>query len=267
MEHTNTTIAVKAKRNYKDTLFRMLFRDEKQLLQLYNAVNRTHYTNAEDLQIVTLENAIYMNMKNDLAFVMDFYLNLYASTLIRIPTPRFVIFYNGVEEQRERKVLKLSDAYEQKMKEPELELKVLMLNINDGNNKELLDQCKLLKEYMLYVDCVRAYVKQMKLDEAVELAVDECIKNGILQEFLRKNRSEAIAVSIFEYDEEREKEKLRKAEYEAGEKQGIEQGIRILIHTCKEFNLSKEETLVRVQKEFSVSENDAKGHLLKYWDR
>lgn len=252
MEYLSTTAAVKANRNYKDTLFRLLFRDAEQLLQLYNAVNGTHYVNAEDLKVVTLENAVYMNMKNDLAFVMDFYLNLYehqstfnpnmplrdlfyvareyqnliedeslySSTLIRIPTPRFVVFYNGVEEQRERIELRLSDAYEQKTDAPEMELKVLMLNINCGHNKELLAQCRLLQEYMLYVECVRTYARKMKLDEAVERAVDECIQKGILREFLSRYRSEAIAVSIFEYDEEREKEKLRRAEYKAGEEQG-----------------------------------------------
>ena len=245
-----TFTGVRARRNYKDTLFRMLFRDSKQLLDLYNAVNGTHYTNVDDLKIVTLENAVYMNMKNDLAFVMEFYLNLYehqstfnpnmplrdlfyvareyqnliegeslyASALIKIPTPRFVVFYNGTEKRAEYEVLKLSDAYEQRLEDPELELKVRMLNINTGNNKELLDQCRLLKEYMLYVECVRKYAKTKRLDEAVECAVNECIEKNILREFLQKHRAEAIAVSIFEYDEEREKEKLRKAEYEAGQK-------------------------------------------------
>lgn len=245
-----TFTGVRARRNYKDTLFRMLFRDSKQLLDLYNAVNGTHYTNVDDLKIVTLENAVYMNMKNDLAFVMEFYLNLYehqstfnpnmplrdlfyvareyqnliegesmyAYALIKIPTPRFVVFYNGTEKRAEYEVLKLSDAYEQRLEDPELELKVRMLNINTGNNKELLDQCRLLKEYMLYVECVRKYAKTKRLDEAVECAVNECIEKNVLREFLQKHRAEAIAVSIFEYDEEREKEKLRKAEYEAGQK-------------------------------------------------
>ena len=77
MEETKKTEAVKANRNYKDTLFRMLFREPEELLQLYNVVNGTHYTNAENLKIVTLENAVYMNMINDLAFVMDFYFTLY----------------------------------------------------------------------------------------------------------------------------------------------------------------------------------------------
>ena len=66
-----------ANRNYKDTVFRMLFSDRKNLLSLYNAVNQSDYKNPEELEIVTLENAIYMGMKNDLAFIMDTNLYLY----------------------------------------------------------------------------------------------------------------------------------------------------------------------------------------------
>lgn len=62
--------------------------------------------------------------------------SLYGISLVQIPTPRFVVFYNGTEEQPERQILKLSDAFEKKVAEPEIELKVLMLNINLGKNKE-----------------------------------------------------------------------------------------------------------------------------------
>ena len=236
-------------REYKDTLFRMIFREEKNLLQLYNAVNGTNYTDEGVLEIVTLENAIYMNVKNDLAFIIDFQLNLYehqstynpnmplrnliyvakeyqklvnnqsiySSTLVKIPTPRFIVFYNGMDEKQERCVLKLSDAFEKKTKTPELELKVLMININHGKNTELLEQCRLLKEYMQYVERVRTYAEKLPIEEAVEQAVTECIAEDILAEFLRKYRAEAIAVSIFEYNEEWEMEKLRKAEFAAGQ--------------------------------------------------
>ena len=66
-----------ARRDYKDSVFRMLFRDRTNLLSLYNAVNQTSYTDPEELAVITLENAVYMNMKNDVAFLMDFRLNLY----------------------------------------------------------------------------------------------------------------------------------------------------------------------------------------------
>ena len=119
----------------------------------------------------------------------------------------------------------MSEAYENLTGEPRLELKVITLNINEGHNKELMEQCQTLREYAKYVALVRKYKKEMKLDAAVKCAVDECIQSGILAEFLKKNRAEVIAVSIFEYDKEEEEKKLRKAEYEAGYDDGKKLGI------------------------------------------
>ena len=246
----------KVQRNYKDSLFRMLFKDKENLLSLYNALNKTDYTDVEGLEITTLENAVYMNYKNDVSFVFDFELmlyehqstvnpniplrdlfyvadilqkrtydkDLYGSKLIRIPSPRFVVFYNGTDPQPERQTLRLSDAYEKKLNTPELELTVTMYNINYGCNEEIMDACKTLKEYAMYVERVRMYAKQMPLAEAVEKVVDECIAEGILAEFLRKNRAEAIKVSIYEYDEELHLRTL----YEEGHEAGLEQGERRL---------------------------------------
>ena len=254
---TETKNEIRVARNHKDRLFRMIFREKKELLSLYNAVNGTSYTNTEELEIVTLENAIYMNMKNDLAFIMDSYLNLYEhqstyspnmplrdlfyiakelqgqvnhrdlyrNKLIKIPTPRFLVFYNGSEEQAEKKYLRLSDAFQKSMDDPDLELVVTMLNINLGKNWKLLEQCQTLKEYAIYVKKVRTYAKSMKVEEAVDRAVRECINEGILREFLLQNRKEAVEMSIFEYDEEAVFEIVRKDEYEKGLQKGIEQGI------------------------------------------
>ncbi len=237
-------------RNQKDTLFRMLFREKKNLLSLYNALNKTIYTNVEDLEITTLENAVYMNYKNDISFVFDFRLmiyehqstvnpnmplrdliyvtkvlqsqtrdcNLYGSSLVRIPTPRFIVFYNGVDFQPELQTLKLSDAFETDQKQPELELLVSIYNINLGYNTELLDACHLLKEYAQYVEQVRIFAKELPFAAAVENAVTHCISNGILADFLSKNRAEAIAVSIFEYDEEKHLKNLREEGKKEGEK-------------------------------------------------
>ena len=251
---TETKNEIRVAKNHKDRLFRMIFREKKELLSLYNAVNGTSYTNAEELEIVTLENAIYMNMKNDLAFIMDSYLNLYEhqstyspnmplrdlfyiakelqgqvdhrdlyrNTLIKIPTPRFLVFYNGSEEQAEKKYLRLSDAFQKSMDDPDLELVVTMLNINLGKNKKLLEQCQTLKEYAIYVKKVRTYAKNMKnVEEAVDKAVTECIHEGILREFLLRNRKEAVEMSIFEYDEEAVFEIVRKDEYEKGHQEGV----------------------------------------------
>ena len=245
-----------ANRQYKDTVFRMLFSEKENLLSLYNAVTGNSYQNADDLKIVTLENAIYMGMKNDLAFMLEtnIYLyehqstlnpniplrdliyigieyqqyvddkSLYSSRLQKIPAPKFMVFYNGTDAVDDRVELRLSNAYEHLAGEPDLELKVLMLNVNEGHNKELMEQCKTLKEYAIYVARVRKYASEMNLNDAVARAIDECIKEGILVEFLRKNRSEVKMVSILEYDKEWEEKKLRKAEYEAGKSDGIEIG-------------------------------------------
>ena len=261
-------------RTYKNTVFQMLFHKKKELLELYNGLNRSHYTNEEDLKIVTLENAVYMSMKNDLAFVLDmrlhmyehqstrnpniplrdlFYVSqeyqllvdkksLYGSKAVRIPAPRFVVFYNGTRKQPERQWMRLSDLYEIPEENPVLELKALVLNINRGNNEELTEKCKTLKEYMMYIERIRYYVEGEKksLQDAVETAVDECIKEGILADFLRKNKAEAIVVSIFEYDEEKELKLLRESEREYGMDEACIANIRKMM---KNMNLTAEQAM------------------------
>ena len=108
-------------------------------------------------------------------------------------------------------------------REPALELKVLVININEGYNQKLMESCQILKEYAQYVSKVRTYKKTLKLNEAVEKAVEECIQEGILREFLLKHRAEVVAMSIFEYDREWEEEILRKEEFEAGRELGKEE--------------------------------------------
>ena len=177
-----------ANRKYKDTIFRWIFSQIENLLSLYNAVTGKHYQNPEELEIVTLENAIYMGMKNDLAFVLEmglylyehqstynpniplrdlFYIaseyqklvdekSLYSSGIQKIPTPNFLVFYNGTDRDvPDRTELRLSDAFENPMQDPALELKVTMLNINAGHNEELMNNCHVLWEYAEYVARVR----------------------------------------------------------------------------------------------------------------
>ncbi|MCM1124565.1 MAG: hypothetical protein NC416_18475 [Eubacterium sp.] len=242
--------------NYKDTVFRMLFKEKENLLSLYNALNGTAYTNVDNLEITTLDNAVYMNYKNDISFVFDFELllyehqstlnpnmplrdliyvtsvlqgitkdeNLYSKSLIRIPAPKFVVFYNGTDFQPEQRILRLSDAFKKKQEQPALELIVTVYNINLGHNEELMGACRTLKEYAQYVEQVRSFAKEMLFSEAVEQAVDYCIKNGILSDFLSRNRAEAIAMSIFEYDEEKHMRSEREEWREIGHKEGIEEG-------------------------------------------
>lgn len=245
----------KPNRVYKSRLFEMVFSDKVELLKLYNAMNGTDYDNPDLLEINTLENAIYMAMRNDVSFIIDsrltlyehqstynpnlplrylFYVsdiystatrneNLYGTKPIRIPTPKFVIFYNGKDEQPDLQILKLSDLYTVHEKELALELEAIMVNINPGYNQGLLESCKTLRDYSVYVDKVRSYAKDMELSEAVELAITECIANDILADFLLKNRTEAKKMSIYEYDEE----KHMRQEREASREEGLEEGLKL----------------------------------------
>ena len=279
-EHSERS-AITANRKYKDTVFRKLFSDRKNLLSLYNAINGTAYMDASQLEIVTLDNAIYMGMKNDLAFIINtnlflyehqstynpnmplrdlFYISgeyqklvdlksLYTSTRLRIPTPNFIVFYNGKEKNEDRWVEYLSESYENMSGEPNLELKVIILNINVGHNKKLMEECQTLREYAQYVAKVRRYSEEMKLNTAVECAVSESIQEGILKEFLQKNRAEVIAMSIFEYNEEEEKRKLRKAEYEAGMAEGVMKTKKETVISLAEMGLSVQQIAQGVKVE------------------
>ena len=244
-------------RRYKDTIFRMLFSDKKNLLELYNAVSGRHYDNPEDLKIVTLENAVYMGMKNDLAFLLStgiylyehqstvnpnmplrnlFYISseysklvetksLYSSAIQKVPAPNFIVFYNGQDEVADRSEYRLSDAFAPHVDNPALELRVTVLNINYGRNLELMEHSRTLRDYAQYVALVRKYKEESgSLDDAVNRAVDECIKNDILADFLRKNQAEVVMTSIFEYNKEEEERKLRTAERQAGYDEGYDSG-------------------------------------------
>ena len=100
----------------------------------------------------------------------------------------------------------------------------MMLNINAGCNKELMEKCRTLREYSQFVACIRKYAKADPIATAVEHAVSHCIKNGILADFLSSQRAEVIAMSIFEYNEEEEMRKVGDANYKAGKTEGLAEG-------------------------------------------
>lgn len=288
-------------KRYKDTVFKMIFGNRQRLLRLYNAMNHTDYDNPDDLNIVTLENAIYMSMRNDVGFLIYSQLHLYEhqSTInpnmplrflhyvereyeklvdgkelyrekqVMIPTPKFVVFYNGIKEQPERRILKLSDAYVNKKDEPSLELIVEVLNINAGYNEDIKSQCKELKEYSQYVECVRKEASDRSLEEAVPIAVDKCIKEGILKDFLLANKAEVVAMSIFEYDEEGVKELWRRDAFDDGLEQGIEQGIAqgisALIKSLQKIGMSAEDTTKELCENFELTQEKALSYIEKYW--
>lgn len=277
MEESNIDVLT-ANRMYKSRIFAMLFSDRNELLKLYNAINGTSYDDPDLLQVNTLENAVYMSMQNDVSFIIDMRLNLYehqstyspnlpvryllyvadvysdytkdmnlyGTKAVKLPTPRFVIFYNGQAEQPDRKELKLSELFSIPDADPSLELKAVMLNINKGHNRKLMETCRTLQDYAEYTFRVREYAAEMPLDLAVEQAITECISEGILADFLRKNRAEAKKVSIYEYDEERHMRQTREEGMEEGYANGFSQGIEQEI-TQTVINLLKSGLLTDIQ--------------------
>ena len=184
----------KVNRKHKDRLFCAIFGREKYkkyALQLYNAVNRSSYTNLSDLEIITLTDAVYMKMKNDVAYLVSNSMavyehqstvnpnmplrgftyfgelyskyvkmghhNIYGKSLVKIPTPQFVVFYNGEEEYPEVNKLYLSDAFINKIPSGEFEWTATVYNINSGMNKDLMDNCEPLQGYSIFVEKIKKY--------------------------------------------------------------------------------------------------------------
>ena len=212
----------------------MLYRDKKNLLELYNALNNSAYTNVDDLQVTTLNGGSYMKYKNDASFLLcmslymfeqqssknpnmplrflhyvsDVFRELFSNSMlhrrsmIKIPVPHFVTFYNGLEKWVEDEdEIRLSDMYEIPTDNPELELKVRVININE--DVHILNKCKTLRDYMTFVNKVRFKmgVEGDNVRIAVTEAMNECIDEDILVDFFEQHREEVVEVSIYDYDE------------------------------------------------------------------
>ena len=296
-------------RKYKDRLFRFIFSDKENLLQLYNAINDSHYNNPDDLVITTIDDVVYMGMKNDLSFIIDdvmslyehqstyspnlplrglFYFSamyrnyiepmkqkLYTDSPLRIPFPVYLVFYNGSMEEPERKEILLSDLFIQNGKglQPALECTALLLNINVGHNQELMEKCRILKEYAQFIHTIRSKISVgLPFQEAVETAVEDCISQNILSEILRKNKAEVIDMILTEYDENEFREFLKEDSWKKGHeagvqdgiKTGIKTGIREIIRTFTELQLPKEQLLEKLTNSFSLSVEEAEEYIEKY---
>lgn len=247
-------------REYKSDVFSMLMEYPENALQVYNMLNGTNHTDPSLVEIVTLDKGISLSIRNDAAFIIDYDLtisehqssynpnmplrsliyfiatihervkekkqDLLGRSLIKIPLPHFVVFYNGSENRPEKEILKLSDAYEKASENPELELICTVYNINYSHNSEMLNTCKVLNEYSLFVQKVREQVENLKkydrmsvsIDEAVKKAIDYCIDHDILKEFLEERGNEVLHVMTFDCTFEA-REKLWKEQEEMMSKQ------------------------------------------------
>lgn len=249
------------RRDYKDRLFCYIFRDKNDLLDLYNAIQGTNYTNPDDFQVVTMEDVIYMKMQNDISFIIGGKLNLYEhqSTLnynmplrglfyfsqqyqgilskekskiyqkkmIKIPTPEYIVFYNGPDEMDEESELYLSDAFHDGRGSGCLECKCRVLNINRGQNAEIMSKCKRLADYSEFTSTIQEYrANGCSNENAVQAAIDDCIERGILSDILSREKTEVIHMILTEYNEK----KHMKYVYEDGLMDGRRATYQELIH-------------------------------------
>ena len=248
-------------REYRDRLFKFIFgnpQNKEWTLSLYNAVNGSHYTDASAIELNTIENAVYMSMKNDVSFLIDNTMNFYeqqstfnpnmpmrfliyagmiyskfveesrtyhrySSVQQKAPTPKCVCFYNGIDDKDDQIVLSLTDSFDG---ESDIEVKVTMININFGHNKALLDACKPLKEYAWFVDKVRSNQQSMgTLEKAVDEALEELPDNSLIKPFLVANKAEVKRMCITEYDELRTLAEQREEGRIEGKAEGRAEGI------------------------------------------
>lgn len=249
----------------KDRLFRKVFANKADLLDLYNAVNGTEYKNVKDLEVNTLEDVLYLSMKNDISFLiggtMNLYehqssynpnmplrgllyfarlyqsyietreLNLYGSRLQKLPFLQYLVFYNGTKEEPDKVELRLTDAFQglAEGKKPCLECAAIMLNINYGHNREIMEKCKRLEEYAFFVSVVRKYVQEESdRQAAVTRAVDECIERGILTDILMKQRAEVISMVLRSFRNEKYEKAMRAEWYEDGLEEGRKEGTELI---------------------------------------
>ena len=285
--------SVTINRSYKDRLFKIIFEDKKELLSLYNALTGKNYQNPDELEINTIDDVIYMHLKNDMSFILDDWQNLfeqqstfnpnqplrgffyfadlykvkyfgkkiYSTRLLKIPTPQYIVFYNGTTSMPDKKELRLSDAFQQPTEQPDIEVVAHMLNINYGHNKELMERCRKLKEYAQFIDIIRHYLrenKQWSNEQAISKAIDDCIKNNILRDILQKERLRVMASILSEFDEVGYKEMIQDEAIEDGE-------IRGSIKLAYKLKLPKPEIIAILRHDYNLSDEEVNQYMQKFW--
>ena len=266
---TDTT----ANREYKDSVFTLLFGEKRNLIELYNAIFDTRYGSDTDIQITTLRNVLFMDQVNDISFVIDgkivvliehqstlnnnmplrmlLYIariyekicdneNLYRTKRITIPRPEFIVLYNGIEDAPDVQTLKLSDMFAKygENNPIELELEVKVYNINKGRNPQIAQRSATLSGYEFFVQRVREYQKETKdLREAISRAINDCINRNILETFLKNHGSEVTNMLLTEWKFE---DALRVREQE-GREEGEEKGKKKVAKTLKSMGMGVED--------------------------
>ena len=297
--------SVSINRTYKDRLFKIIFEDKKELLSLYNALTGKNYQNPDELEINTIDDVIYMHLKNDMSFILDDWQNLfeqqstfnpnqplrgffyfadlykvkyfgkkiYSTRLLKIPTPQYIVFYNGTVSMPDKKELRLSDAFQQPTEQPDIEVVAHMLNINYGHNKELMERCQKLKEYAQFIDIIRHYLRENEHwtnEQAISKAIDDCIQNNILRDILQKERLRVMASILSEFDEVGYKEMIKEEAYEDAYEEVYEEvceeiSVKSLIEFTQDTGYSKQEVFAIIKQRFHLSDDVINQYMQKFW--
>ena len=284
----------KENREHKDSVFVDLFyQDEtakKNLLSLYNALHDTNYEDETIIRKVKIDDVLYKNFKNDIScevnglvlvfgehqstinrnmplrcliYVGRAYEQLldskarYRTTLVKIPTPEFYVFYNGEKEQPLEQVLTLSDAFMNPVGENSVELKVKVININSDKAHEVLDKCGILKEYSQFISTVRKYSDE---EGAIKKAIKECIEKGILADYLKRKGSEVENMLIAEYSYEEDmqvkQEEARQEGIWQGRREGRQEGIILSADIFQMVKKNPDLTNVQIAENLGCSVED-----------
>ena len=280
----------------KDRLFSFIFgrEDHKDwTLSLYNTVNGSKYEDSSEIEINTLEDTLYMGMKNDVSFILrmemslyehqstynpnmplrelmyagllyDKYVhknhkNIYGRNLIELPVPKLVVFYNGTEDADDEVILELKDAFPEKAADrSDIQVRVRMLNINYGRNKSILDACEPLMGYSWFVERVRKHkFDGLGVEDSVDAALAEMPDTFSIKPYLMENKAEVRAMCLTEYNEVETMEMFKE--------EGREEGVKALVKLCKKFNGGMLDAIESVVSEMKINQTDAEILVKKYW--
>lgn len=292
------SVPVTINREHKSTLFCYIFGSEENkhyLLSLYNAVNDTSYTNVDDIEINTIEDFIYIRMKNDVSFILNTDLslyehqstynpnmplrgllyfstlysqfiseknkNIYGKSLVKIPTPRYIVFYNGNDNYPDKLELKLSDAFERPDTSGQFEWTATMLNINKGHNQDIMNKCQALFQYSDFIAKVKEFKKTFPIKEAIDKAVNYAIENNYLNGFFKKHKEGIMHSCLSEFNEEA----FRKGIHNEGFGEGFDNAISKFIQKSQFKGLSFDDTITEVMDYFDLTKEKAAELVKEYW--
>ena len=254
-------------REYRSTTLSMMMQVPEYALDVYNAINGSNWTDPNLVEVILLENSFSLSVRNDSSFIINTELNFfehqstynpnmplrsiiyfanmlkrlykkydwdfYSSPLISLPTPKFVVLYNGNTKRPEVEIQRLSDHFEKQDLEPQIELIVTVYNINPGFNENLRKTSKVITGYCTFVEKVKALRETMELEEALDCSFDYCINNDIMSDFFREKRGDIKEMIQFDYSAERRAELAAKDGFKRGEESATITHITNLMNNTK----------------------------------